>query len=106
MGMTITLSDYDTKELEMVARRFNTDPEILVDACLYFLPEVIKEDFNVDIKESYRTKYKVLLNAVLNEARKTSITGELYTANDEYIYAAVKALEPELYKEKQEELTL
>ena len=104
--MMITLSDYDTKELEMVARRFHTDPEDLVDSCLYFLPNVIKEDFGVDLNESYRVKYKTLLNAVLNEARKTSITGELYTANDEYIYATVKALEPDLYKKKQEELNL
>lgn len=53
-------------------------------------------------------KYEILLNAVLQVARISSLTSDrhLYTVNDEFIYAVVKALEPEKYEQRVKELEL
>lgn len=53
-------------------------------------------------------KYEILLNAVLQVARISSLTSDhhLYTVNDEFIYAVVKALEPEKYEQRVKQLEL
>ena len=54
--------------------------------------------------EYYRAKYETIVNAILSCARVSSLTGTLYTINDEHIYNVLKDLEPEKYKAKKEEL--
>lgn len=54
--------------------------------------------------EYYQAKYETLVNAILNCARVSSLTGTLYTVDDERIFNVLKDLEPEKYKAKKEEL--
>lgn len=54
--------------------------------------------------EYYQAKYETLVNAILNCARVSSLTGTLYTVDDEHIYSVLRDMEPEKYEAKKEEL--
>lgn len=56
--------------------------------------------------DEYKVKYDTLLNIIFATARLSTITNQLYTVDDEDIYAVVKALEPEKYAQKVRELEL
>lgn len=56
--------------------------------------------------DEYKTKYEILLNSILQNARLSTITFQLYTVDDDDIYAVVKALEPERYAQRVKELEL
>lgn len=54
--------------------------------------------------EYYKAKYETLVNAILNVARLSSYTDQLYTVEDEHVYAVLRDLEPERVEAKKEEL--
>ena len=56
--------------------------------------------------DEYKTKYAILLKSILQNARLSTITFQLYTVDDEAIYAVVKALEPEKYEQRVKQLEL
>ena len=58
------------------------------------------------MSDEYKVKYETLLNIVFSTARLSTITHQLYTVDDDDIYAVVKALEPERYAQRVKELEL
>lgn len=106
---TIEVFEHTLVELEQAVEEAYqsggcTDIPCLIDSLSFFLPQIIHEDFGVDIEEQYRTKYRTLINVLFDVARISQYTGKLYLIDDEAVYSVLKALEPELYKQKLKEL--
>ena len=57
-------------------------------------------------EQEYKTKYETLLNILFTTARLSTITRNLYTVDDDDVYAVVRALEPERYEARVKELEL
>ena len=105
----IEVFESDKRELEravQIAERHGecTDIACLVSSLTFYLPEVLKEDFGHDKQTLIETKYNALLNVLFDVARLSSQTGQLYMVDDETIYTVLKALEPELYDKKVNEI--
>ena len=106
---TIEVFEHTLVELEQAVSEAEatgecTDIPCLLDSLSFFLPQIIHEDFGVDLEEQYRTKYRALVNALLEAARISQITGKLYLIDDDSVYAVLRALEPQLYEAKCKEL--